>query len=302
MNGAGAASASLTTTTGTLPERLSEGDARRLTRQIQLLTGSIADQVDRVTTLIAQAEVGRAWEALGYASWTAYCSAEFSGSLPRLDRQSRQELVGSLTEAGMSSRAIAPIVGVGRRTVDADRQSGGQNCPPDAADECDPDAEIVDAELIEDEAPSKPITGMDGKTYSRPEPKPTKPAPRRSLVDYARDTAEQLRKVTNRLESIAADDRLSRNREMVAARLQHELGRSGRVQQQLLGQLKATKRPLLDPAELVADPAELAAILEFADAPDAVFEQALKEARDEGDLSRENVIRKITDLKQELVR
>lgn len=299
MNGGGGASASLMTTTGTLPEHLSEGEARRLTQQIQLLTGSIADQIDLVITLIAEAETGRAWEALGYPSWTAYCSQEFAGSLPRLDRQVRQQLVGSLTEAGMSSRAIAPIVGVSHMQVTRDQTASAvTNVTPDAADECDPDAVIVDAEIIEE--PPKPITGRDGKSYRKSETT-AKSAARRSLVDYARDTADQLRKVTIRLESIAADDRLSRNKEQVAARLRFELDRVSTVGQELLAQLElVARRPLLDPAELVPDPAELADMHAMTDGvSDEMFEAALAEAKAEGDLSRANVIRKITELKQE---
>ena len=52
----------------------------------------------------------------------------------------------------MSSRAIAPIVGVDKETVNADRRSPGRNLPPDALDEFDP--VVVDAVLIEEEPPA----------------------------------------------------------------------------------------------------------------------------------------------------
>jgi hypothetical protein len=48
-------------------------------------------------------------------------------------------------------------------------------------------------------------------------------APRRALVDDARDVAELLRKTTVRLESFAADDRIPKHKAEVAARLRSHL-------------------------------------------------------------------------------
>jgi len=41
---------------------------------------------------------------------------------------SRRELVGRLTEAGMSTRAIAPAVGVSHMQVSNDRKAGVNAC------------------------------------------------------------------------------------------------------------------------------------------------------------------------------
>lgn len=70
-----------------------------------------------------------------------------------------------MTEAGMSSRAIASIVGVSQAQVIADRRSGDQNLSPESPATWEPvdlDADVVDAELIDDPPAPKPITGMDG--------------------------------------------------------------------------------------------------------------------------------------------
>jgi hypothetical protein len=74
--------------------------------------------------------------------------------MTRLARGERQEMVAMLSAEGMSTRAIAPIVGVDRKTVERDVR-GGTNVPP--------------IETVE---------GLDGKTYPRqgPKPAPTEPA------------------------------------------------------------------------------------------------------------------------------
>ncbi|MEJ7773078.1 MAG: hypothetical protein WKF51_14350, partial [Geodermatophilaceae bacterium] len=179
---------------------LTEADAKRLTLQLKLLFGSVADQIDRLKELIGQAKSGQADVALGYKSWTTYCEVEFAGALPVLERPRRLELVSSLTELGMSSRAIAPIVRVTDRQVRKDQQVGTQFPPgPNPADECDPDAEIVDAEIVEDK-PSvhrAQITGRDNKTYTPPAPRKQR---RNSLPNSYRNAVHDLDKAIRRLE------------------------------------------------------------------------------------------------------
>lgn len=169
---------------------LSAAEADRLTLKIRLLVGSIADQVDTVTALIEQAKTGQADVALGYTSWPAYCAAEFAAVLPRLERQQRLELVGSLTALGMSSRAIAPIVGVDQKTVLNDRRAGEENSSPGS-----------------ESGGGRPITGRDGKTYTTP-PKRR----RRPLPDAYRDAIYELTKAIERTERLHADDRFAANR------------------------------------------------------------------------------------------
>lgn len=81
-----------------------------------------------------------------------------------MSRDERRELVSELSEAGMSTRAIAPIVGRSIGTVHSGQQAGVQNLntSPESPDDGYPD---LLPEPDEDEAaePPKPITGMDGK-------------------------------------------------------------------------------------------------------------------------------------------
>lgn len=116
---------------------LTPSDARRLTDKIK-------SAVEGTWQLIQQAYTTRAWDALGYQSWDDYCSREFGTSRLRLPREERQEVVASMRENGMSTRAIGSALGVSDGTVRTDL-SGAQNYAPAAPAE---------------------VTGTDGKTYS----------------------------------------------------------------------------------------------------------------------------------------
>lgn len=60
------------------------------------------------------------WRALDYASPTAYVSERFAGALTRLPVEVRRPVVAQLSAAGMSTRAIAPIIGKAQQTVSDD--------------------------------------------------------------------------------------------------------------------------------------------------------------------------------------
>lgn len=78
--------------------------------------------------------------------------SEVLGDEPmRLARSERQEMVQMLSAEGMSTRAIAPIVGASQRTV---------------AD---------DIEQVSKIAHLDPVEGLDGKSYQRPVADPVTP-------------------------------------------------------------------------------------------------------------------------------
>src|SRR5690606_33839902 len=125
--------------------------ARRLTERIK-------ESVASTWELIEEAYLTRAWAALGYESWDAYCSAEFGTSRIPLPREERREVVTSLREAGLSTRAIAAATGVPRETVRRDLSVG-------------------DPVPKENGSPAVPmVTGIDGKAYA-PSPRPRVPEP-----------------------------------------------------------------------------------------------------------------------------
>jgi len=62
--------------TNVAPAELSKSEAKKLTQKIKAA-------VDEVWALLIQAHAGKAWKALGYPTWEAYVSAEFSMSRQR---------------------------------------------------------------------------------------------------------------------------------------------------------------------------------------------------------------------------
>ena len=180
---------------------ISPASARELTDRIKV-------GVDAVWDMIKRAYTSRAWSVLGYSSWDDYCTREFGTSRIRLPREERQEVVASMREIGMSTRAIASATGVSKNTITADSQR--------------------EVSQIGTPAPA-PVTGMDGKTYApRPRrdpephdrhtaPPPEPPAPRRRPITEAFDSASyELRRAVEKVERLTTDDRLEKNKEQIA--------------------------------------------------------------------------------------
>lgn len=140
---------------------ISPASARELTDRIKV-------GVDAIWELIKQAYTSRAWSVLGYSSWDDYCTREFGTSRIRLPREERQEVVASMREIGMSTRAIASATGVSKNTITADSQR--------------------EVSQIGTPAPA-PVTGMDGKTYS---PRPRFDPELDARTHAVEDAAEEL--------------------------------------------------------------------------------------------------------------
>jgi len=195
-------------------EALSPEQARRLTDRIKA-------SVEAIWELVIEAYQLRAWDALGYASWDDYCTREFGACRLRLPREERQEVVSSLREAGLNTRAIAAATGIGHKTVHRDLDPGVSNDTPADAEPVD----VVDAELPEDDpvataspdppAPAPAVTGTDGKTYPKaPARPPTKKrAPLLKEVDAA---GWQLRRAVERIERLRGDHRFDEQLDEVA--------------------------------------------------------------------------------------
>ena len=103
---------------------LTATDARTLTDRIKV-------GVEAVWDLITQAYVERAWDVLGYSSWDDYCTREFGTSRLRLPREERSEVVASLRESGLSTRAISAATGLSRNTIAKDLEQVAQSEPPE---------------------------------------------------------------------------------------------------------------------------------------------------------------------------
>ena len=177
---------------------LTPTEARQITQQIALLAGSIADGMDRLVVRIREAQTGRAHEALGYRSWTEYVSVEFAGVLPRLQREPRADFVRELAASGMSTRAIAPVVGASKSTVADDLAS-------------------VQKWTVEATQPVPAVTGINGKTYARPAPKAPEPDNEWAQVNADAQTSGLLDDLNAQRPYALALIRLTRAAEAVAS-------------------------------------------------------------------------------------
>jgi hypothetical protein len=112
-----------------VPLPLTVNEARRLTERIRLAAHTFVESRDKVIALVGEAKAGNAHTALGYPSWPAYLTDVLGDEPLRLARDERQEMVALLAAEGMSTRAIAPIVGVTHPTVLADVKATGKDLP-----------------------------------------------------------------------------------------------------------------------------------------------------------------------------
>lgn len=166
--------------------------AQRRAERIRFHATNANEAMQSLQKLVHQARELEDHVTLGYASWTAYIRDLFGDEPLRLARDVRRELVAELAEAGMSTRAIAPIVGVHHDTVATDIKAAAPvgNPTPEATspvETFDADGILIDAatgEVIEPTVTEhtvtekvKTVTGLDGKEYKRPEPKPREPRP-----------------------------------------------------------------------------------------------------------------------------
>lgn len=113
------------------------------------LTRKIRVELVSAYSLIVEAFKSRAWATLGYDSWDAYCQGEFEGMSLQPPRNERLQVIQSLREAGMSSRAIASATSLSQSMVTREL-SKNQGAPGESNDSA-----------------GMPITGLDGKTYSQ---------------------------------------------------------------------------------------------------------------------------------------
>lgn len=129
------------------PNPMTLAEAQDISERLRDAAERYATATSDVLVLLAEAKAGQAHIALGFDSWTAYLSDLLGREPLRLEREQRQELVAALADEGMTTRAIAPILGVDQKTV------------------------VRDLSAVEANASTASRTGLDGKTY-QPHPKP----------------------------------------------------------------------------------------------------------------------------------
>lgn len=136
---------------------VSVSDSRVLeSNEARELTDKIRRTLEFTWDMVASAYKGQAWAALGYSSWDEYCTREFGSQHISIPREERQEIVGSLREAGMSIRAIAVATGTSKDTVARSLSS----------------IPTVSNETVGIPSDAPKIEGRNGKFYERSAPKP----------------------------------------------------------------------------------------------------------------------------------
>ena len=196
---------------------ISTADAERLASRIGLRLESMADSWSGALPLIREAIDREAFRALGYRSHGDFIADRFGNALSKLGMDLRREVTRELSDAGLSTRAIAPVVGVSQKTVVQDIQATRQVIPevsPNQAEvegaDTDPVAvdhatgEVIDAPRVEEHTvteKTKVTTGIDGKQYKRPEPKPKpKVLEGDALADY--DARQNTKSISDALQTL----------------------------------------------------------------------------------------------------
>lgn len=145
-----------------------EQAAVQLTRRIRI-------SLESAYTLIVEAFESRAWEVLGYPSWDAYCKGEFSGMNLQPPLEQREQVILSMREAGMSSRAIGSATDTHystvARTLRKTELAGVADATPG-----DAISGVASSSTVVPGA-SKPIKGLDGRNY------PAKQRPQMEVPD-----------------------------------------------------------------------------------------------------------------------
>jgi hypothetical protein len=228
--------------TGEVVVQMTAEEASSITTQISVKLDALADNYESVMPLIRDAITRQAHAALGYNSPGAYIAERFGRGLSRLGADMRREVVRELSAAGLSTRAIAPVVGVSQKTVVKDTQVIPEVSPG-----------VVDAEVIDDD--EAPLTqeqceeldagdGYRGAAHTDPrlgtgrtagrcnragrqdvqaEAGTSKPKRRKPITDVAADLGFDIRKNIDALLRLVGDERLAANEEQVTLALRGHL-------------------------------------------------------------------------------
>lgn len=198
------------TTTGEIVETIGSTEARRLTTEAQNELRSSRDHFEKAWSLIEQAVKGGGHLDLGYRSPGDYLHTEFDGALAGLDVAARKVAVRAMANWGLSTRAIAPVVGANQSTVarDLSPRDADASPAPQSPESVDGGEAVTDsgqtlatadgviiAETQHVDIEPRAVVGIDGKTYTRPAPTPKRAntdLPEWSDQDRAEELAQNL--------------------------------------------------------------------------------------------------------------
>lgn len=201
-------------------------EARRVTERIRIQATNFMEARQKLEATVEEAKTGRAWEVLSYSSWTAYLADALGDEPLRLSRDERKDVVTLLAGEGMSTRAIAPIVGVTRQRVSQIQNEVASDLPPVTSGNTSVSAPSATSPESPIAATAAQVTGMDGKTYTRTWPEPTTEKPRRTPLTRTIESAllDLDRRSTTLLNSLE-DDRWDGIKNQVASTRASDLDR-----------------------------------------------------------------------------
>lgn len=168
---------------------LVKASVRRARRNLEAAAEEIVWQIEM-----------EAWRTLGYPSWTAMREAEYGGAAFMVPSKNRPEIVARIkaVEVGRTVRGnakyltdqeIANTVGVSRAQVQDDLN--GNNKKSSSGHFAEPDEEILDAEIVEED---EPVNYETGEIITQKE---TDPATAESATTVACPTCHGTGKVTS---------------------------------------------------------------------------------------------------------
>ena len=193
-------------TVATSDEIMSESDARRLTEKIRITAHTYAEAREKLIRYVDEAKSGNAHLALGYASWTAYLSDVLGEEPMRLAADDRREVVQLLSNEGMSTRAIAPIVGADQKTISNDLRRAEELSSPASAESAP----------SPDESDREEVTGMDGKKY-----------PKKKRKSPTKVTDEMVAEMVERYEAGESAESIASGLSMTSSAVRDRLRREG---------------------------------------------------------------------------
>lgn len=224
--------------------------ARKITERLRLQATNYAEAREKVVATLTEAREGGAAELLGYASWTTYMADVFGDAPLRLEGEARRDMASELAAEGMPVPAIAKVLGVADRTVQRDFRRSEQVVTPVTTST--PTVNVDTGEVIEQEPRTAveeyggatppnaeerasvrdKITGLDGKQYTRPEPK--EPRPKASpITDRFTSAVTDLNRLLDRFHRITEDQAFRRNTDTIRGLHRADINRAIRELQTL---------------------------------------------------------------------
>lgn len=99
-----------------MTENMTREQAETVTREIRDTGKALATARTKFASAVKRAKDGNAHTALGFKSWTEYVASTFE-NLPGLGKADHEYLTAFMAGEGMSSRAVARVLGVSQSTA-----------------------------------------------------------------------------------------------------------------------------------------------------------------------------------------